>query len=109
MILSLIVGVLLGAAAVIFAFQNTEIVSLSYLGWQFETSLALLVVLSVGTGMLISLLVSLPSSVGKAMQIRQLKKENRRLVEEVEAERQAAVSAVVVADPDAEVIDLRSA
>jgi uncharacterized integral membrane protein len=110
MILSLVVGVLLGAAAVIFAFQNTDIVSLSYLGRSFETSVALLVLMSIATGILISILVSLPSMVGSAFKIMSLKNQNRKLVNEVEeARRQAAASTIVVTEPDSTVVDLRSA
>ena len=46
MILSLILGFLLGAAALLFALQNTAIVALSFLGWQFESSLAVVIILA---------------------------------------------------------------
>jgi len=109
MIFSLIVGFLLGAAAIVFAFENREVVSLSYLGWQFETSLALLVLMSVAVGALISLLVSLPSIVGDAFKMMRLKSENRKLVREVETQREAASApTIVVTDASSPVVDLRS-
>lgn len=109
MILSLIIGVLLGAAAVVFAFENTEIVSLTYLGRGFETSVALLVLMAVATGILISILVSLPSAVGSAFRTMGLKRENKKLVNEVEeARREAVAPTIVLSEPESTVVDLRN-
>jgi putative membrane protein len=93
MILSLILGFALGAAAVLFALQNTEVVALTFMGWQFESSLALLVLVSLAVGMLISILASLPSAVAAKFREMRLRSENRKLAEEVNMHRQAQASA----------------
>jgi uncharacterized integral membrane protein len=102
MIFSLILGFVLGAAALLFALQNTEVVSLTFMGWQFESSLALLVLVSLAAGMLISILASLPSHLSAKFKVMRLKHENRKLAEEVDMHRQAQTSApeVVVVQND---------
>lgn len=105
-ILSLLLGFLLGAAALLFALQNTEVVALRFLGWQFESSLALLVLAALTTGVLINILASIPSFIDSSLKIMNLKKENRRLVEEVERQREANV--VVINEDVSPVLDMRS-
>jgi len=106
MILSLIVGFVLGAAAIVFALQNTAVVALSFLGWEFQSSLALLVLITLGVGILISLLVSIPSLISTTLRIMGLKKENKKLVQELEA-RDHPVVTVVTEESSAPVVDLR--
>jgi uncharacterized integral membrane protein len=105
-ILSLLLGFLLGAAALLFALQNTEVVALKFLGSQFESSLALLVLAALTTGVLISILASVPSVISSSLRIMSLKKENRRLAEEVERQRDANV--VVIDQGVDPVLDIRS-
>lgn len=93
MILSLIVGIVLGMAALMFALQNTEIVALTFMGWQFESSLALLVLASLGVGMLISILASLPAALSATFRMMRLTSDNRKLAEEVDMHRHAQASA----------------
>jgi lipopolysaccharide assembly protein A len=93
---------MLGAAALLFALQNTEVVALSFLGAQFESSLALLVLVSLGVGMLISILASIPAALSTSFRIMGLKKQNKELVREVELHRQAQV-----VEQSAPVVDLR--
>jgi len=103
MILSLLIGFILGAAAILFALQNTEIVALTFLGWQFTSSLALLVLVSVGVGILISILASLPAALSTSFRIMGLKKQNKELIHEVQTHRQAQATEQV-----APVVDLRT-
>ncbi len=105
MILSLLVGFVLGAAALLFALQNTEVVALTFLGYQFESSLALLVLVSVGVGILISILAFIPSAIARSLRIMGLKKENKRLADTVDAHAAALAAAP---DPNVVVIDTRS-
>ncbi len=107
MILSLLIGFILGAAALLFALQNTEVVSLVFMGWQFQSTLALLVLVSVGVGILMSVFASIPSAMASYFRVRILEKNNKNLVSEVESYRQAER---VQASPDtaATVIDLRN-
>lgn len=106
MILSLFVGFVLGAAALLFAIQNTTVVALTFLGWQFTSSLAVVVLASVAMGMLISILAMLPSALSNSFRIMNLKKQNKNLVQEAEAH-QSARMAHEQAAQDSSVIDLR--
>lgn len=109
MILSLILGFLLGVAALLFALQNTAVVELSFMGWQFESSLALLILMAFAAGIIVSLLVSIPSAVKDSFRIMSLKKENRKLVDEVNAHRQANQTVVTVVDDTIpQVLDIRN-
>jgi putative membrane protein len=83
MLIFLIFGLLLGAVAVVFAFQNVAVVTVMFLGWQFEGSLALIILLSVAAGVAISLLVSFPGMVKKSFQISGLRKHSRHLEEKL--------------------------
>ena len=107
MILSLIVGFVLGAAALVFALQNTALVALTFLGWQFQSSLALLVLISVTVGAVIALLVSIPAAIRDSFKMMALRKENKNLVSEIEAFRQSART-VIVEEPVAPVLDIRN-
>lgn len=109
MILSLILGFLLGAAALLFALQNTDVVALSFLGWQFESSLALLILIAFAAGIIVSLLVSIPSAVRDSLKIMSVKKENRKLQDEL-AECRASQTVVNVVDeePIPQVLDIRN-
>ncbi|MBU1292806.1 LapA family protein [Patescibacteria group bacterium] len=84
MILSLILGFVIGAGAIIFILQNTATVALSFIGWQFESSLAIVVMLSMLVGIVFSLLASIPSAVRSSMAISRLKKQNKSLQEETQ-------------------------
>lgn len=94
MIFSLFIGFVLGVAALLFALQNTEVVALTFMGWQFESSLALLVIASVTLGFIICLLASIPSALSASFRIMGLKKENKNLIQEVHAHRNAQAEVV---------------
>ncbi len=57
----IILALLIALIAVIFALQNTALVTVSFLVWKFDGSLALVVLLALLTGVLISILASTPS------------------------------------------------
>jgi len=95
-ILLFIFGFVLGSGAIIFAIQNTEVVSLVFMGWQFQSSLALLVIVAVGVGLLIGTLAFLPYAISASFRIFGLKKENKKLVQQLEAHEQALVTARAV-------------
>ena len=106
MIISLILGFLLGVAALLFALQNTAVVSLTFLGWQFESSLALLILIAFAVGIIVSLLVSIPSAVKDGFRLMSLKKENKKLAEELS--RAQSRPSVVVEEPVSPVLDIRN-
>ena len=79
MIISLIVGLILGGAAVIFALQNVSTISVTFFAWQIESSLAVIIILAIAIGVIISTLLSLPGAIKKSFQISGLKKHNSKL------------------------------
>ena len=83
MVLFLIGGFLIGAVAVTFALQNTETVIVALFSWRFESSLALIIILSLAIGALIGSLWSLPRNLKKSFQILDLKKDINKLEKEL--------------------------
>lgn len=88
--LYLIFGFILGAGTLVFALQNTAIVTLSFLGWQFESSLALVIIIAAAAGVLMGILSALPSIIGSSFHIRALKKDNKALAAHADALQQHA-------------------
>lgn len=90
MILALILGFILGAVAILFILENNTVVALTFMQWQFETTIALVVILSILVGIILSLLMVLPSAIGSSFRMRRLRKHNERLAHEAETQRQVA-------------------
>jgi uncharacterized integral membrane protein len=84
MIISLIIGLLLGAVTVVFALQNTASVSVVFLSWTFNGSLALILILAMGVGVVLTILLSLPGMINKNFKISSLKKQHNITKEELE-------------------------
>ncbi|MDO8430496.1 MAG: LapA family protein [Candidatus Taylorbacteria bacterium] len=83
MFIFLILGLILGALIIIFALQNVTTVTLVFLTWQFEGSLALIFVLAVASGIVLCLFLSLPEVIRKRFLISKLKKKTNILEEEL--------------------------
>ncbi|MCR4261039.1 MAG: LapA family protein [Candidatus Colwellbacteria bacterium] len=81
MFISLFVGLMLGAAAVVFSLQNITTVSVAFMDWQFESSLAVILILALGTGALISWLFWLPTFIKKSLLVSSYRKEVNSLKE----------------------------
>ncbi|MDQ2932909.1 MAG: LapA family protein [bacterium] len=80
MFIFLILGLLLGGFVVVFALQNITTISVVFLGWQVEGSLALILALAVASGIVICLLFSLPEVIRTRFQISKLKRDKENLV-----------------------------
>lgn len=93
MIIPLLLGIILGAVSVIFALQNVAVITVMFFDWQFQGSLALILLLAIATGILISLLIVLPESIKSFFQYRRLKKENIKLTEELRKQKELTVFA----------------
>ncbi|MEK7099735.1 MAG: LapA family protein [Patescibacteria group bacterium] len=103
MFLSLTIGFILGAAVIIFALQNPTVVALHFLGFAFESSLALVVIIAFAAGVGITALVSLPSALGHSFHIRRLQKDKTLLENDLHAlrnEREVAQTIVVTPAAD---------
>jgi uncharacterized integral membrane protein len=82
--MTFIVGIVLGGAMVIFALQNLAPVMVSFLGWNFEGSVALIVLISMLAGVIISLLFSLSSAITGMLNESRLKRHNESLKKELD-------------------------
>ncbi len=80
--LFLILGLVLGAVTVIFALQNTATIAVTFLFWQIEGSLALMLLLAVFTGIIIFILFSFPELIKMHLEFSALQKRAKKLEEE---------------------------
>lgn len=89
--LTLIVGIVCGIAAVVFALQNNLPTTVTLALWQFEGSLALVLLLTLGLGALIAGLVSSPTVIRLQWSVARLTRRNAELEHrQLEQERQIA-------------------
>ena len=102
----LFIGLILGALAVIFALQNIAVITVTFLAWQLEGSLAVILLLAMLTGLLVGILISLPNIIRSKFQIASLRKQNIGMKEKTFAlekelqDRQLMKETVVVKDID---------
>jgi lipopolysaccharide assembly protein A len=75
----LIVALGLAILTVIFALQNSIPVGVTFLGWKFEGSLALVLMVTFALGVLVSLLVSIPAIIKRRSAISNQKKKIEEL------------------------------
>lgn len=59
----LIAAIIVAILGVVFALQNAVPITVSFLTWRFESSLALVLLITLALGILMSLLVSVPSMI----------------------------------------------
>jgi uncharacterized integral membrane protein len=83
MIISLILGVILGAALVAFVLQNVAIVTVTFISWQVTGSLALVLLASIISGVVVTLLILLPSLIKNDFYLAALKKQKKEVEDEL--------------------------
>jgi uncharacterized integral membrane protein len=93
MIISLILGVVLGAVAVIFVLQNTAVVTVNFITWHLTGSLALVLLATIITGIVITLLILLPGLIRDDFYLSALKKQKKEVDDELARTKQALVDA----------------
>ncbi|MEO5635132.1 MAG: LapA family protein [Candidatus Paceibacterota bacterium] len=93
MIILFIIGILLGAVSVIFAFQNVAVITVSFFSWELTGPLAYVLLLAITSGILIAVLMLLPESIGNHFRYRSLRKENEKLAEELKKQKELTVFA----------------
>jgi len=81
--LFLIIALFIAISAVIFALQNSVPVTVSFLIWKFESSLALVLLISLGLGVLMSFLLSIPTMIKRNWSISNYKKRIHELEENI--------------------------
>ena len=77
--LQLVVAIIVAILAVVFALQNAVPITVSFLTWRFESSLALVLLITVALGVIMSLLVSVPSKIKRIKLISSQKKKIQEL------------------------------
>jgi uncharacterized integral membrane protein len=103
MIISLIFGVVLGAVLVIFVLQNVAAVTVSFLTWQITGSLALVLLASIISGVVITLLMILPGLIRDEFNLSGLKKQKKAIEDEL-AKSKSMLSDVVSQSPTTQTI-----
>lgn len=93
MIVLFILGIILGSIAVIFSLQNTAIITVAFFSYTFTGSLALVLLMAISTGILITLLLLLPEFIANYFANRALIKENHKIAEELRKQKQLTVFA----------------
>lgn len=86
--MALIIGIIMGAAVVVFALQNVQTVMVTFLGWGFEGSVALIVILALLAGIIISWLMAIPSLLKGMVTESRLRGHNDALHRELEIHKQ---------------------
>ena len=84
--LQLIVAIIVAILAVVFALQNAVPITVSFLTWRFESSLALVLLITIALGVIMSLLVSVPSKIKRMKLISSQKKKIQELESSLQKE-----------------------
>lgn len=93
MFIFFILGLILGGIAVVFALQNIDVITVIFFGWQVTGSLSLILLLTMLAGVLVTLLILLPKSIGDYFKYKKLKKENAGLSEELRKQKELTLFA----------------
>ncbi len=99
MILSLILGVVLGALSVIFVLQNVAVVTVSFFAWQLTASLALILFATLLCGVIITLLVLLPGLIRDEIFFASQKRRTKELEDQLAAEKAAQAAPPAPTEP----------
>lgn len=87
MIFSLIFGLIFGGLTVIFALQNVTPITVTFLAWQIEGSLALVLLAAALMGAVICALLSIPEIIRDRIKFSALKNQNKELQNIVESQK----------------------
>ena len=79
----IVLALLIAIAIVIFALQNSAIVTVSFLSFHYNGSLALILVVVFTLGLLAGLLISIPSLLRKSSALREQKRRVKQLEESI--------------------------
>lgn len=104
MLISLIFGLIIGAVSVIFALQNIFLVTVTFMAWELTTPLALIVAFAILAGLLIAIVFAIPEFIKNTFVVSDLKKENKKLSDELELARAKNQQVVETAPVDQTVV-----
>ncbi len=80
----LILAAVLGIFVAVFAIQNAAAVTVKFLFWEFESSLAVLIILAMLAGMLLVFLISIPGRIKRRKELYDRDKKIRELEKKLE-------------------------
>jgi len=86
MILFLILGLIIGAVSVVFVLQNITPITVTFFVWQLSGSLSVILLVALLAGMLMSVLILLPSFIKAEWKLGKLEKQKKKLEEEVDVQ-----------------------
>ena len=92
MVFSLLIGIILGALSVIFALQNVAVITVTFLAWQITGPLAIILLATLISGVVITLLVLLPNLLKDDMYLTVLKQQKKELEDELAKHKQASAA-----------------
>jgi uncharacterized integral membrane protein len=72
-------GLVIAILAILFAVQNNDPATVSFIAWEFEGSLALILLIALAVGALISFLISLPNNIKVRWAVRTQRKKINEL------------------------------
>jgi uncharacterized integral membrane protein len=72
--ISIVLAVVIIAVIAVFSVQNAEPVTITFLLWTFKASLAIVIFLSVLSGVLIAAIISLPGKIRRISEVRKTRK-----------------------------------
>ena len=78
-----------------FSLQNIAVVTVTFFSWQFTSSLAVILILSILAGIFITLLILLPGSIGNYFKYKNIKKEVKKLEEELRKQKELTLFAKI--------------
>ncbi len=85
MLFLVILAVIIAISAITFAFQNSTIVIVSFGVWQFQESLAIILLITLGLGIIVSSLISIPTIIRRGWQSARQKKKIIALEAEIKS------------------------
>lgn len=87
MLISLIFGLVLGGLTVIFALQNMATIDVTFLAWQINGSLALVLLAAALTGAIVCALLSIPEIIRDHARFAELRTQNKELSNTVDTQK----------------------
>lgn len=82
MVISLIIGIILGGLTVLFALQNTAMITVGFLSYSFTAPLSFALLASMLGGIALTVLLLLPFVIRDEMLTRRIQREKRKLEDE---------------------------
>ncbi len=98
MFVFLILGAVIGALSVVFFLQNTTVISVMFLSWEIESSLAVILAIAFVGGIVMTLLFSLPSLISDWLEGARIERRVRQLEDELREARAREAAAKIEAE-----------